>query len=153
MSYTRGFLNACLVSFEDTLDNTYDSDFSQVSTTSCHSSSDTPALDTLALCNLLPPEMFMPPTLPADMVWHCPIGGGRCTYIINLCSPSQDNLGLVYNHVPNDGINYLLHRDWKCNDEQVMMVFYEIVNAHWEEHLQELGIKYVRHNDVVSPHI
>jgi hypothetical protein len=32
--------------------------------------------------------------------------------------------------VPNDSINYLLHRDWKCNDEQVMMIFYEIVNAH-----------------------
>lgn len=131
----------------DPLENTYDSDFSQAS---YHSSSNTPAFDTLAL---LPPEIFMPPTLPADMVWHCPVGEGRCTYVINLCSPSQDNLGLLHKCVPNDSINYLLHRDWKCNDEQVMMVFYEIVNAHWEEHLRELGLKYVRCNDMASPHI
>ena len=150
---TRGCFDAHLINFEDTPENAYDSDFSQVSTTSCHSSSDTPALHALALCNLLPPEMFMPPALPADMVWHCPVGGGKCTYVINLCSLSQDDLGLIHHHVPIDGINYLLHKNWKCSDEQVMMVFYEIVNAHWEEHLQGLGIKYVRQNDVVSTHV
>jgi hypothetical protein len=145
-------LEGCFVAhLEDTLENTYDSDFSQVSTASHHPSPGPPAPDALALCNLIPSEMFMPPTLPADMVWHCPVGGGRCPYVINLCSPSQDNLALVHKHVPNGSINYLLHRDWKCNDEQVMMVFYEIVNAHWEVHLQELGIKYVQCGDAVSP--
>ncbi|KAF8274088.1 hypothetical protein EI94DRAFT_985376 [Lactarius quietus] len=29
-----------------------------------------------------------------------------------------------------------------------LTVFYEIVNAHWEEHLKELGVKFVRHDDV-----
>jgi hypothetical protein len=146
--FTKGHFDA---HFEDTLENAYDSDFSQVSTASHHSSSAPPTPDTLALCNILPPEMFMPPTLPSDMVWHCPVGEGRCPFVINMCSPSQDTLGLVHKHVSSDSINYLLHRDWKCNDKQVMMAFYEIVNAHWEEHLQELGIKHVQHSNAVSP--
>ncbi len=90
--------------------------------------------------------MSTPPTLPADMLWHCPIGGGTCRYAINLFSPSDDNL----RHVSYDNTNYLLNEDWKCNDEQLMMVFYEMVNAHWEEHLRELDIKHVRHNNTVS---
>lgn len=131
--------------------NVYDSDFSQVSSSSERSSSDTPALSSLPLGSLLPPEMFAPPTLPADLLWHCPVGGGTCTYTVDLCSPSQDNLALVHKRVPNDSINYLLNKDWKCNDEQVMMVFYEIVNAHWEDHLRtELDIEYVRRGDAVS---
>jgi hypothetical protein len=43
-----------------------------------------------------------------------------------------------------------LERNWKSNDEQVYMVFCEMVNAHWEDHLKELDIKYVRQGDTVS---
>lgn len=139
--------------FDENL-NVYDSDFSQVSSSSHRSSSDTPTLSSLPHVSLLPPEMFAPPTLPADLLWHCPVGGGKCTYTVDLRSPSQDNLRLVDKRVPNDSIDYLLNKDWKCNDEQVMMVFYEIVNAHWEDHLKtELGIEYVRRDDAVSQRI
>jgi len=50
--------------------------------------------------------------------------------------------------VPHGIIDYVLNKDWKYNDEQVLTVFYEIVNAHWEEHLKELGVKFVRYDDV-----
>lgn len=129
-------------------DNLYDSDFSQVSTSSNHSSPNTAALDSLHLRDLLPPEMSTRPTFPADMLWHCPVGGGTCSYVINLCSPSDDNIKLVRKRVPDHSIAYLLNKDWKYNDEQVMMVFYEIVNAHWEDHLKELDVKHVRRDDV-----
>jgi hypothetical protein len=133
--------------FDEHLDNIYDSDFSQVSSSSNHSA----ALASLPLRDLLPPEMTSPPTLPVDMLWHCPVAGGTCSYVIDLCSPSDNNLRLVHKCVPpKDSINYLLNKDWKHNDERVMTVFYEIVHAHWEEHLRELDIKYVRHDDVVS---
>ena len=94
--------------------------------------------------------MTTPPTLPVDMLWHCPIGGGTCSYVINLCSLSGDNLRLAHKCVPKHSINHLLNKDWKHNDEQVIMVFYEIVHAHWEDHLRELDIKYVQHDDMVS---
>ncbi len=95
--------------------------------------------------------MTAPPTLPVDMLWHCSVGGGTCSYVINMCSPSDDNLRVVRKRVPNDSIDYLLNKDWKYNDEQVMMVFYEIVNAHWEDHLgRELDVGYVRRDDAVS---
>lgn len=95
--------------------------------------------------------MFTAPTLPVSMVWHCPIGGGTCSYIVDMCSPSQDQLRLVHGQVPKGNIEYLLNKEWKCDDEQMMMVFYEIVNAHWEDHLRELDIKFVRSDGVVSP--
>ncbi|KAH9044480.1 hypothetical protein EDB85DRAFT_1909713 [Lactarius pseudohatsudake] len=141
--------------FDEHIDNIYDSDFSQVSTSSNHSSSEkkTAALGSFPLHGLLqrlPSEMFTPPTLPANMLWHCPVGGGTCSYVINMCRPSVDNLGLVRMRVPNDSIVHLLNNDWKYNDEQVMTIFYEIVNAHWEVHLRELDIRYVRGGDAVS---
>ena len=113
-------------------------------------SSNRAALASFPILNLLPPEMFTPPVLPVDMLWHCPVGGGTCSYVINLCSPSDDNLRLVHKYMSNDSINYLLKKDWKSNDKQVMMMFYEIVQAHWEDHLRALDIKYVWHNDAVS---
>ena len=71
--------------------------------------------------------MTTPPTLPADMLWHCPVGGGTCSYLIDMCSHAGDN-------------------------EQIMTMFYELVHAHWGTHLKELGLKYVRRNDVVCHH-
>ncbi|KAH8997293.1 hypothetical protein EDB92DRAFT_1941926 [Lactarius akahatsu] len=139
--------------FDEHLDNIYDSDFSQVSTSSNHSSSKTAALGSFPLHGLLqhlPPEIFTPPTLPANMLWQCPVGGGTCSYVINMCRLSVDNLGLVRMRVPNDSIDYLLNNDWKYNDEQVMTIFYEIVNAHWEVHLRELDIRYMRGGDASS---
>ncbi|KAI9444800.1 hypothetical protein H4582DRAFT_2179797 [Lactarius indigo] len=136
--------------FDEQFDNIYDSDFSQVSTSSNRSSYETAALGSFPLHGLLrclPPEMFTPPTLPANMLWHCPVGGGTCPHVINMCRPSEDNLGLVRRRVPNDSISYLLNGDWKYNDEQVMTIFYEIVNAHWEDHLKKLDVRYVRRDD------
>ncbi|KAI9460587.1 hypothetical protein BJY52DRAFT_1262507 [Lactarius psammicola] len=142
--------------FDEHLANIYDSDFSQVSTSSNRSSSDTAALGSFPLHGLLhhlPPEMTTPPSLPADMLWHCPVGGAACTYVINMCSLSDDNLRLVRNRVANDSIDFLLNEDWKYNDERVMTIFYEIVNAHWEVHLRrDLDVRYVRRDDAVSNH-
>jgi hypothetical protein len=97
--------------------------------------------------------MFTTPTLPVNMVWHCPIGGGTCSYIVDMCSLSQDHLRLVHGRVPKGNIESLLNKEWKCDDEQMMMVFYEIVNSHWEDHLRELDIEFVRSDGVVSHYI
>ena len=94
--------------------------------------------------------MFVSPTLPASMIWHCPIGGGIRQYVIDLCTPSDNNLQLVSTVVPKDENNYLLGKEWKGNDEQVYMTFYEMVNAHWEDHLKELDIKHVEQGSMVS---
>ena len=43
-----------------------------------------------------------------------------------------------------------MEKQWKSNDEQVCMIFHEMVNAHWEDHLKELDIKHVDKGDTVS---
>jgi hypothetical protein len=145
-------------SSSECLENIYDSDFSQasLSPTSFQTGSalpyvadiDTPPPDP-TLYTLIPPEMLTPPTLPFDMIWHCPVGGGSCLYLINLCTPTGTDIRLVQALLPHEDIIHLLSKDWKCNDELIMMVFYEMVNAHWEEHLKDLDIKYVRQGDAV----
>lgn len=145
---------------EDQLDNIYDSDFTQgsLSPTFYHASSlpsHSTALHTApppnpSLYALIPHEMLIPPTLPVDLLWHCPVGGGACSYVINLHSPSNTNLGSINAIIPKNEVIHLLERNWKSNDEQVYMVFCEMVNAHWEDHLKELDIKYVRQGDTVS---
>ena len=145
---------------EDQLDNIYDSDFTQgsLSPTSCHASfrptaathpSPSPSFNP-SLYALIPNEMLIPPTLPANMLWHCPIGGGTCTYIINMCAPSSANLMSISTIVSQDETICLLKKQWKSNDEEVCMIFYEMVNAHWEDHLKKLDIKYMRQGDAVS---
>jgi hypothetical protein len=145
---------------EDQYENVYDSDFTQgsPSPTLCYA---TPYLSSTvhahppssfdpSLYALIPSEMYAPPILPADMLWHCPVGGGTCSYFINLCNPSDENLRPIKGVVPQGDIMYLLEKNWKSNDEQVHMVFCEMVNAHWKDHLKELDIKYVQHGDTVS---
>ena len=144
---------------EDQPDNIYDSDFTQgsPSPTSYHASPwplysaavHTHPTSNPSLYALIPHEMLVPPTLPVNMVWHCPVGG-TCSYVIDLCAPSDDNMRLISAVVPQDDITYLHEKDWKTNDEQVHMIFYEIVNAHWENHLKELDIRYVQQGDDVS---
>ena len=126
---------------EDQLDNIYDSDFSQ------GSQLPTPSLSDPSLITLLPDEMFNPPTIPANMLWHCPIGGGTCPYTINLSTPSATNLRSISTIVSQDEAIYLLEKKWKINDERLCMIFYEMVNAHREDHLKELDIKHVYQGD------
>lgn len=139
---------------EDQLNNIYDSDFTQgsLSPTSCHAGPaiHPPPPPDPSLFALIPHEMFNPPTFPADLLWHCSIGGGTCTYIINLCAPSDANLRSISTVVPQDEAIYLLEKQWKSTDEQVCMIFHEMVNAHWEDHLKELDIKHVDQGDTVS---
>ena len=143
---------------DDQHNNAYDSDFSQgsLSPTSCYASSwlsysanvQSP-LDP-SLLALIPHEMFVSPILPANMVWHCPIGGGTCLYVIDLCGPSEDNIRLISTVVSPDDIGHFLQRGWKSSDEEVYTIFYEMVNAHWEDHLKELDIKHVKQGNAVS---
>jgi hypothetical protein len=94
--------------------------------------------------------MFVAPTLPADLIWHCPIGSGACLYIIDLCTPSDANLKVISAVVPsNDRISFL-EKEWKSNDEQLYTIFYELVDAHWGDHLKELDIKHVKQGNNVS---
>jgi len=94
--------------------------------------------------------MFNPPTIPADLLWHCPVGEGTCSYTINLYAPSNANLKSISTIIPQDEVIYLLEKQWKSNNEQVCMIFYEMVNAHWEDHLKELDIKHVDQGSTVS---
>lgn len=94
--------------------------------------------------------MFVPPALPANMIWNCPIGRGTCQYIIDLCTPSDENLQLIGTVVLKDESDFLLRKEWKSDDEQVYMIFYDLVNAHWEDHLKELDIKHVKQGNAVS---
>jgi len=145
---------------EDQIDNTYDSDFTQgsLSPTSCHASlwlshpaaAHPPAHPDPSLYAIIPHEMLIPPTLPLDLLWHCPIGGGICSYAINLCSPSDADLKSISSISSQDKVISFLEKQWKSDDEQVQVIFYEMVNAHWEDHLKELDIKYVHQGDVVS---
>lgn len=138
--------------------NAYDSDFSQesLSPTSCHASpwlshsANVQSPPDPSLYALIPHEMCVSPILPANMVWHCSIGGGTCPYVIDLCGPSEDNIRLISTVVSSDDIGHFLQRGWKGNDEEVYTIFYEIVNAHWEDHLKELDIKHVKQGNTVS---
>ena len=131
---------------EDQLDNIYDSDFSQGSL------SPTPSPSDPSLIALIPDEMLHPPTIPTNMLWHCPIGG-TCSYTIDLCAPSVANLRSVDTTASQaqDAI-YLLEKQWKSNDKQLCMIFNEMVHAHWEDHLKELDIRYIHQGDDVSNH-
>jgi len=138
---------------EDQLDNIYDSDFTQgsLSPTPCHADSAIhPPPPDPSLFALIPHEMFNPPTIPADMLWQCPIGEGTCSYTINLCAPLDANLRSINTIVSQDEAIYLLEKQWKSDNEQVCMIFHEMVNAHWEDHLKELDIKHVDQDDTVS---
>jgi hypothetical protein len=88
--------------------------------------------------------------LPSDLIWHCPVGGGACLYVIDLCTPSDNNLKLISTDISSDDRIYLLEKGWKSNDEQLYMMFYEMVDAHWEDHLKELDIKHVKQGNTVS---
>ena len=138
----------------DSLDNIYDSDFTQgsLSPTPCHAGSaiPPPPPPNPSLFALIPYEMFNPPTIPANMLWHCPIGEGTCSYTINLYVPSDANLKSISTIISQDEAIYLLEKQWKSNDEQVCIIFHEMVNAHWEGHLKELDIKHVDQGDTVS---
>lgn len=143
---------------DDQLDNIYDSDFTQgsLSPTSCHASlwptaaTRPPPSPNPSLYALIPNEMLIPPTLPADMLWHCPVGGGTCTYIINMHTPSSANLRSISTIVSQDETICFLEKKWKSDDEEICMIFYEMVNAHWEDHLKKLDIKHIRQGDAVS---
>ena len=95
--------------------------------------------------------MLIAPTLPPDMLWHCPVGG-TCLYVINMYAPSGTNLRSISATVPQNEVVQFLKKGWKSNDEQVYTIFCEMVNAHWEDHLKELDIKYVHQGDAVSDH-
>jgi len=112
-----------------------------------------PPLSDPSLYALIPYEMLTSPTLPLNMLWHCPVGGGTCSYVIDLYTPSDINLRAINGIVSQDEVIYFLEKDWKSNDEQVYVIFCEMVNAHWEDHLKELDIKYVRQGDAVSSYI
>jgi hypothetical protein len=94
--------------------------------------------------------MFISPTLPTDLIWHCPIEGSTCLYVIDLCTPSDENLKRVSTVIPSGDRISFLKKEWKCNDEQLYTIFYEMVNAHWEDHLKELDIRHVKQGNVVS---
>jgi hypothetical protein len=144
---------------EDKLQNIYDSDFTQgsPSPTTCHASSwhspstavHHPPPPDPSLYALIPHEMLTSPTLPLDMLWHCPVGG-TCSYVINLCAPSDANLKAIDTVVPQNEVIHFLEKGWKSNDEKVHLIFYEMVNAHWEDHLKDLDIKHVHEGDAVS---
>jgi hypothetical protein len=93
---------------------------------------------------------MLPPLFQLICSGTVPVGGGTCSYFINLCNPSDETLRPIKGVVPQGDIMYLLEKNWKSNDEQVYMVFCEMVNAHWMDHLKELDIKYVQHGDTVS---
>jgi hypothetical protein len=71
---------------EDQYENVYDSDFTQgsPSPTLCHATpcfsstvhAHSPSFDP-SLYALIPSEMYAPPTIPADMLWHCPSWRGH----------------------------------------------------------------------------
>lgn len=127
---------------EDQLDNIYDSDFSQGSLSPTTSSFDP------SLIALIPDEIFTFPTIPSNMLWHCPIEGGTCSYTINLCALSDTNLnGLVNTIVSKDEAINFLNRQWKSSDQELCTIFNQMVNAHWEDHLKELDIRYVHQGD------
>ncbi|KAI0308209.1 hypothetical protein B0F90DRAFT_1813513 [Multifurca ochricompacta] len=149
------------VSFEDHLDHIYDSDFSEMSSspTPSHASIHYAAADAAAgslppldpsLSALIPSEMFVVPALPADLIWHCPVGGGTCSYTINLCALSEDNLRLIQNCVSHEDVVHLQRKNWKSNHERTFMTFYEMVNAHWGDHLKELDIKHIRQGEATQ---
>jgi hypothetical protein len=158
---SRAPIAASQAQAENQQDNIYDSDFTQgsLSPTDCHATSWLPQSTAVhpplspdhSLFALIPHEMIIPPTLPVNMLWHCPIGG-TCSYIINLCAPSDTNLKSISAIVPQDEVVYFLKKGWKGNDKQVFMIFSHMVNAHWEDHLKELDIKFVHQGDAVSDH-
>ena len=129
---------------EDQLDNIYDSDFSQGSL------SPTPPPSDPSLTALIPNEMFNLPPISANMLWHCPVGEGTCSYTINLSAPSATNLRSINTIISQDEAIYLLEKQWKSNNEQLGKIFCEMVNAHWDNHLKELDIRNVQQGDAVS---
>ena len=147
-------LSICTSQTDDQLDHIYDSDFTQgsLSSTSCHADSaiHPSSPPDPSLIALIPHVMFNSPTIPANLLWHCPIGEGSCSYTINLCTPSDASIRFISTIISQDDAVYLLEKQWKSDDEQVCMIFYEMVNAHWEDHLKELDIKHVDQGDTVS---
>lgn len=127
-----------------------DSDSDSGSTGSLSSVTSQRAIIDPELYYLIPSEMLGTPTLPLDLIWHCPVGGGSCSYSINLLAPTNDNLSLIQGVVDQDDIVQFLSKDWKANDELIFHVFYEMVNRHWVDHLNGLDIRYVRRGDSVS---
>jgi hypothetical protein len=84
------------------------------------------------------------------MLWHCPIGGGTCSYTIDLCAPSAANLRLINTVISQDDALYLLEKQWRSDDEQLSKIFFKMVEVHQEDHLKELDIKHVQQGDDVS---
>ncbi|KAI0068200.1 hypothetical protein BV25DRAFT_1818582 [Artomyces pyxidatus] len=127
----------------------YDSDFTQDSSPpASESESDAPharaPLDP-ALAALIPREFYARPAFPPDFVWVCPLGD--CRHTIDLLNLTDEDV----RGARRGGQRVFLRRQpWKVGDEQRTRMFYDLVSAHWQAHMPELGLELAVNQDGVK---
>lgn len=88
---------------------------------------------------LLPPEFMHEPVLAADCSWVCPMV--PCKFYLNFLGPLatyQWFMGLG-----EDDKSYIYHKDWSMQDARFTELFYDLVEAHYQTHLDNCRVTVV----------
>ncbi|KAI0932185.1 hypothetical protein AcW1_000626 [Taiwanofungus camphoratus] len=125
---------------------TYDPDFSPVSTPPASPSSSSASLPSRpstppdpAIKALIPSAIMHKPLLTStDFSWVCPVP--HCHYEIDLMNPSEPNCrGLL-----QEDVKKLRSGNWGLRKKWLRRCFQAMVSTHYEDHLSELGIEFLR---------
>lgn len=85
----------------------------------------------------LPREFFICPQVPADFIWKCTID--QCHRVIELHNLSPEDL----NGMDFDDQEYLKSCKWVLGDERFRELFFDMVERHWSEHWDQMGVRMV----------
>jgi len=68
-------------------------------------------------------------------MWHCPAQG--CRHVINLLKPTDLDMKSMY----SEDRQWLLSLRWHMSDQRFVVLFHDMVEAHFFYHMRESGIR------------
>ena len=132
----------------ETYEHHYDSDFTTDGSSS--SISDSGSLDSCRDFHAndctpdFPPEILVPPVMPHNGPWICPVYG--CLYEIDLRRPNREQSEVLW---PEEA-EYISSSRWNVDASEIKECFAKLVSKHYEDHLAECGLTLVKKGEQVS---
>ncbi|PCH33651.1 hypothetical protein WOLCODRAFT_93906 [Wolfiporia cocos MD-104 SS10] len=125
---------------DQSVSRSYDVDFSPPSSSPASPSSSVPSRSATPpnpeIISLIPPALLHRPALPrADFTWSCP--ARDCLHEICLLNLTEADC----RPLDEDAIRRFRAGGWRLQDAWVQECFQAMVSAHYEDHLDQLGIE------------
>ncbi|KAI0094885.1 hypothetical protein BDY19DRAFT_988675 [Irpex rosettiformis] len=125
----------------ETFANRYDSDFTTDGSSSSDSDSDSlhsrSCSPTLGYTPSFPSEILVPPTMPQNGSWICPVNG--CLYDINLRQLNREQEEILW---PEE-IEYISSATSNIKNPVAIECFTKLASKHYEDHLAACGVALV----------